>query len=76
MTVCRIILLEQRFLIREVEIDRALGDTGAFGNVLEPRIRETMVAKYFHRGVQDLLWPLPWKAAPLGLVFVCPDHNN
>ena len=52
-------LLEHRFLVLEVQIDRALGDAGAFGDVVEPRRRKPARDELVHRRLDD-------RPAPLG----------
>src|SRR5215510_9518722 len=47
--------LEQRFLAVEVQVDRALGDAGATGDVLELGGRKPAVRKDLERGADDLL---------------------
>ena len=47
-------LPKQRFLVREVEVDGALGEPGALGDILEPRAREAALAEYLERGREDL----------------------
>src|SRR4029079_4687177 len=47
-------LLEHRFLVLEVQVDRALCDTGALGDVIEPRrgkaARDELLHRRFHDG--------------------------
>ena len=51
-------LLEQALLVAEVEIDRAFGDAGAAGDVVEPRRRKTARRKFLKRGRKDGFAPL------------------
>ena len=60
-------LAKELFLVREVEIDGALGEAGALGDVLEPGGGEAALAEHRERGVEDLLRPLLGKAAPARL---------
>jgi hypothetical protein len=60
-------LLEERFLVGEVEIDRALGDAGAPGDVVQPSAGEAVLAELLEGGRQDLLRSLLREAAPLGI---------
>jgi hypothetical protein len=45
--------LEQRFLRRDVEIDRAFGDAGARRHVVEPRIRKALFGKHVESRRED-----------------------
>src|SRR5205085_2121787 len=45
--------LEQRLLVREVEIDRALGDAGALGHIVEPRALVAARGELLERGRKD-----------------------
>jgi hypothetical protein len=45
--------LEEAFLAVEVEIDRALADAGAYGDVVELGGRETLGREFFQRGIDD-----------------------
>src|SRR6266545_2163628 len=58
--------LEQRFFVFEVEVDRALGDAGATGDIFELRGREPAVGKDFERRGDDLLGPSVLATAPTG----------
>ena len=55
---------EQLFLVREVEVDRALRDAGPLGDVLEPRRGESALREHREGGVEDLLGALLGEAAP------------
>src|SRR6185369_12107432 len=55
---------EQLFLVREVEVDRALRDARQLGDVLESRRRESALREHREGGVEDLLGALFRKAAP------------
>ena len=46
-------VLEQRLLVGEVEIDRALRDTGALRHVVEPRALVTARGKLLQRRIED-----------------------
>jgi hypothetical protein len=50
-------LLEQALLVAEVEIDRAFGDAGAAGDIVEPRRRKSAGGKFFERGREDSFAP-------------------
>src|ERR1039458_8746575 len=43
------------FFVLEVEIDGAISDVGAIGNVGDSRVKKTLVGKYGDRGIQDAL---------------------
>src|SRR5665213_1743262 len=58
---------KKRFLVREVEIDRSLGNAGASSDVFKPRTRQAVLAKYFERGSQNLLWAFFRKPPPTRL---------
>ena len=47
--------LEQALLVAEVEIDRALGDAGALGHVVEPRRLEAAGGEFIERRGKDRL---------------------
>ena len=47
-------LPEQRFLVREVEIDGALGHLRPLGNVVQARAGEPPFAEFMEGGVEDL----------------------
>src|SRR5437868_2546399 len=51
-------LAEERFLVREVEVDGALGDPGASGDVVEAGAVEPLLVEDGEGGVEDLLWSL------------------
>ena len=53
-------LLEQALLVAEVEIDRALGDAGAAGDVVEAGRGKAGGGEFFERGGED-------RVAPVGL---------
>jgi hypothetical protein len=55
---------EQLFLVREVEVDRALRDAGALGDVLEASGGETALREHREGGVEDLLGALFRQSAP------------
>ena len=55
---------EQLFLVGEVEVDRALGDAGALGDVLEAGRGEAALREHREGGVEDLLGALLWESAP------------
>src|SRR3954462_1249651 len=61
-------LAEQLFLVGEVQIDRALRETGALGDVLESRRREPTLAEDGERGIDDLLRSLLRQSAPARLL--------
>ena len=46
-------LLKQRFLVLEVQIDRALGDAGAARHVVEPRRGEAALGEFVERRLED-----------------------
>ena len=56
---------EELFLIGEVEVDGAFGDTSAGGDVLEPGFGESTFAEDLERGLDDLLGPVLGSSAPL-----------
>src|SRR5712692_8552343 len=58
--------LEQLRLVREIEVERALGDAGALGHRVEPRRREAALGKAGERRVQNLPGPCLLAAAPTG----------
>src|ERR1039458_5847120 len=45
--------LEQRFLVLEMQVDGALGDAGAFGDVVEPRRRKAARDEFVQRRLDD-----------------------
>ena len=51
-------LLKERFLVLEVEIDRALGDAGAPRHVVEPRGGKAAFGEFVERRLQDCASPL------------------
>src|SRR6266545_2080844 len=57
---------EQRFLVLEVEVDRALRDAGAAGDILELGGRKPAVGKDLQRGADDLFRPGVFPSAPAG----------
>lgn len=57
-------LLEQRFLVGEVEVDGALRDAGAHRDIVEPGAREPALAEDLDGGVEDLARALLGEAAP------------
>jgi hypothetical protein len=56
--------LDSMFLIGEIQIDRALGEAGALGDVVETRDRESAFAEDFERRLEDLPRALSGEAAP------------
>ena len=50
--------LEHRFLVLEVQVDRALGDAGAPGDVVEPRRGKAARDEFIHRRLDDRRAPL------------------
>src|SRR6266540_3175652 len=58
--------LEQRFFVLEVEVDRALGNAGAAGDILELRGSEPAVGKDFKRRRDDLFRTGVLAPAPTG----------
>ena len=60
-------LPEKLFLVGEVEVDGALGEPGALGDVLQARSREAALAKHSERRGQDLPRPLPREPPPARL---------
>ena len=57
---------EKRFLVGEVQVDGALGDLGALGDVIEARIGESMLPELDERRVENLGWTRLRIAAPPG----------
>ena len=57
-------LTKELFLVGEVEVDGALGDSGAFGDVLEPGVGEAAFAENFEGGLDDLLGPVLGASTP------------
>ena len=57
--------LEQLFLIGEVEVDRALGDPGAFGDVLKSGVGQPAFTELLEGGLDDLLGPVLRESLPL-----------
>ena len=51
-------LLEHRFLVLEVQVDRALGDAGALRDVVEPRRGKAARDELLHRRLDDRRAPL------------------
>jgi hypothetical protein len=49
--------LEQALLVAEVEIDRALGDTGAAGDIVEARRCKPADGKFLERGCKNRFAP-------------------
>jgi len=58
-------LAEELFLIREVEVNGAFGDSGACGNILEPGFGQSALTEDLERGLDDLLRPVFRSSAPL-----------
>ena len=48
-------LLEQRLLVLEIEVERALGDAGPRGHVVEPRRLEAVLGEHGERRIEDRL---------------------
>ena len=59
-------LLKELFLVGEVEVDGAFGDSGAVGDVLESGFGESAFTENLEGGLDDLLWPVLGSSAPLG----------
>src|SRR5437660_4273001 len=59
--------LEQRFLVLEVEVNRALGDAGAAGHVGQRRARVAALDEYFERRRHELLGPRVFATLPARL---------
>ena len=59
-------LAEELFLIGEVEVDRALGDSGAIGDVLESGFGESAFAEDLESGLNDLLGSVLGSSTPFG----------
>src|SRR5262249_37415282 len=49
--------LKQALLVGEVQIDRALVDTGTFGDIVEPCRCKAASGKFVERGVEDRVAP-------------------
>jgi hypothetical protein len=60
-------LAEELFLVGEVEVDGAFGDSGAFGDVLEPGVGEPAFAENLEGGLDDLLGPVLGSSTPFWL---------
>src|SRR5665647_1028486 len=59
-------LFEHRFLVLEVQIDRALGDAGAPGDIVKPGRGESARDELLQCGVDDGLPPLQRALRPAG----------
>ena len=57
---------KELFLVGEVEVDRAFGDAGAVGDVLESGLGESALTENFEGGLDDLLGPVLGSSTPLG----------
>ncbi|MEO7823325.1 MAG: hypothetical protein ABIS15_06950 [Gemmatimonadaceae bacterium] len=57
-------LSEQLFLAREVLIDRALGDPGPAGDLVESGVGDPGFAESSKRCLEDLAWPVGGLSAP------------
>src|SRR4051812_39655230 len=55
---------EELFLVREVQVDGALGHACAAGDIVEAGPGEAALAEYFEGGVEDLTWPLFGQPTP------------
>jgi hypothetical protein len=57
-------LTEELFLVGEVEVDGALGDSGAFGDILESGVGEAAFAENLESGLNDLVGPVLGASTP------------
>ena len=57
-------LAEQRFLVREVEINGAFGEPGTLGDILEPSAGEAAFPELDEGSVENLLRSLFGKTTP------------
>ena len=55
---------EKLFLVREVQVDGALGDTGAACDIVESRAGEAAFSKDVESGLEDLARPLFREPSP------------
>jgi hypothetical protein len=55
---------EELFLVGEVEVDGAFGDSGAFSNILESGVGEATFAENLEGGLYDLLGPICGASTP------------
>src|SRR6202049_3286276 len=60
-------LAKELFLVGEVEVDGALGDSGAIGDVLESGVGEAAFAEDLESGLDDLLGPVLGSSSPFWL---------
>src|ERR1041385_5031642 len=61
-------LSEELFLVREVEVDRAFGKSGALGDVVEACRREPTLAEHAEGSGEDLLGALLGESPPAGFL--------
>ena len=66
---CPYQFLKQRLLVLEVQIDRAFGDAGAAGDVVEPRRGVPARDEFIHRRIDDGLATLRGACRPVGWMF-------
>ena len=60
-------LAEERFFVREVEIDGPFGDPGPAGDVFQSRADESVLAEDFEGGLKDLVRAFVGSAASGGI---------
>ena len=66
-------LLEQGFLVIEMEINGALGDAGAGGDVVEPRSLEPALGEHVERGIENGLFA-DRGLRLTGAALLAPEH--
>ena len=72
-TALRTHLLEQGFLVIEIEIKGALGDAGAGGDVVEPRRLEPALGEHVERGIENGLFA-DRGLRLTGAALLAPEH--